>query len=334
MRRPNPFLIVTFLVGLGLGYAAAWGIMLGLNVEFRRFGFLNLTAIAFLVAVVLILVLDSPLNLRAFDWPEVKEEDRGPGNTTLKVSLFVIVVVAAIAGFARLIPQVESPAPVVLEISGDLSGAELAELGESVFESSEAGCLACHAIGHEGLRGPDLAGIGGRAVARIPGRTAEEYLHEALVDPCAFVVDGYDCIMPTTLAQTLGTAKVTALVAFLESMGGEITVSLSAEAAAGDTTAVGIEGTTAEEIMTNAGCTACHQLDAIEAAGRLGPDLSQIGTKLSPDQIRGSILDPDAAISEVCPDGPCTPGIMPKTFGATLSAAQLETLVSYLSSQK
>jgi hypothetical protein len=48
--------------------------------------------------------------------------------------------------------------------------------------------------------------------------------------------------------------------------------------------------------------------------------------------MRESILAPDAVIAEDCPGAPCTAGIMPKTFGEQLSAAQLETLVEFLSS--
>jgi cytochrome c551/c552 len=255
---------------------------------------------------------------------------------TLKVSAFIVGVVIVIAGFASLIPQVESPAPAALEISGALSGPELAEVGESVFQSAEAGCLACHAIGRPGLRAPDLAGVGARAAEREPGKSAEVYLHEALTDPCVFVVEEFDCIMPPNLAQTLGPAKITALVAFLQSQGGEITVSLSEEAAAADASAggpAGVAGATAEEIMTNVGCVACHKLDAIGAQGVIGPDLSQVGARLTPDQIRESILLPDAVIAEECPAAPCAAGVMPKTFGVQLNAAQLEMVVGFLSSQ-
>ena len=260
-------------------------------------------------------------------------------NTTLKVSVFVVAVVGAIAGFASLIPQLESPAPETLEISGELSGVELAELGRTVFESAEAGCLTCHGLGREGLRAPDLASIGQRAEARLPGQSAEAYLRESLVDPCRYVVEGYDCIMPQTLLQTLGPAKITALIAFLQNQGGEITVKLSAEEASGSRPApgegtAGVAGTTPEEIVANAGCIACHTIDAVGATGQLGPNLSQVGERLTPDEIRQSILTPDAVIAENCPTGPCPPGVMPKDFGNRLSAAQLETLVALLSNLK
>ena len=259
--------------------------------------------------------------------------------TTLAVSIFVIAVIALIAGFASLIPQLESPAPEVVEISGELSGAELVDLGRSVFESAEAGCLACHGLGREGLRAPDLAGIGSRAAERIPGKSAEEYIRESLGDPCAFVVEGYDCIMPQTLLQTLGPAKITALIAFLQSQGGEVTVRLTAEEASGGTapsgeSTGGVAGATAEEIVANAGCVACHQIDAVGAAGQVGPNLSQVGARLTLEGIRQSILTPDAVVAEKCPAGPCPSGVMPKDFGIRLSAVQLETLVTFLSDLK
>lgn len=255
--------------------------------------------------------------------------------TSFKVSAFIVLVVALIAGFASLIPQVESPAPEALEISGDLAGPELAAVGQEVFESAEGGCLACHGLGREGLRAPDLAGIGARAGEQVAGQSAEDYLHKSIADPCAFVVEGYDCIMPQTLLQTLGPAKVTALVAFLQSQGGEITVSLSAAEAEGDSEpgggTVGVAGTTAEEIIPSLGCQGCHAIEAIGATGQVGPDLSQVGTRLSPDEIRQSILDPDVVIAEDCPTGPCPAGVMPKGFGDRLSATQLEALVTFLS---
>lgn len=254
---------------------------------------------------------------------------------SLKVSGFIVLIVALIAGFASLIPQLESPAPAELDLTGELSGSELAAVGEEVLNAPESGCLACHAIGTEGLRAPDLAGIGGEAGERVAGLTAEEYLRESLVDPCDFVVAGYDCIMPQTLEQTLGPAKVTALIAYLQSLGGEITVTLSAEAleAAEAVEGAGIAGTTGEELFANAGCVACHSLEAVGAIGQVGPDLSEIGAQLTPDEIRQSILFPDDVLAEECPIGPCLPGLMPKAFGDQFSAAQLEILVNYLSLQ-
>jgi len=254
---------------------------------------------------------------------------------SLKVAGFIVIIVILIAGFASLIPQLESPAPEELVISGELSGPELAALGEDVFNSAGAGCLACHGLGKPGLRAPDLAGIGAAAGDRVAGLSPEQYLRQSLTEPCSFVVSGFDCIMPQTLQQTLGDAKLTALVAFLQSQGGEVTVRLSAEAAqaSDDQGAAGIAGVTPAEIFIGAGCVACHTLPAAGATGVVGPDLSEVGSRLTPDEIRRSILFPDEQLAQNCPTGPCLAGLMPKAFGDSLSALQLETLVAFLSEQ-
>ena len=266
---------------------------------------------------------------------------------TLKVTAFIVLIVVAIAGFASMIPQLESPAPEALEISGGLTGAELAAVGQEVFESPEAGCTACHALGREGLRGPDLAGIGGTAAGRVNGESAEVYLRKSIVEPCDHIVEGYDCIMPPTLLNTLGEAKVTALTAYMQSLGGEVTVTYSGEQAVVEEDngvgGGGLAGSTAEEILAGAGCVGCHKIGSLGTPQGVGPDLTGLGAKMTAEEIRQSILDPDAEVSEHCPKkdeagnqttGACTPGIMPKDYGQKLSAAQLETLVIYFSSLK
>jgi hypothetical protein len=71
----------------------------------------------------------------------------------------------------------------------------------------------------------------------------------------------------------------------------------------------------------------------------VGPDLTQIGSRQTADELRHSILDPDAILAENCPGSggseiPCQPGIMPKDYGQRLNGAQLETLVAYLGGMK
>ncbi len=77
-----------------------------------------------------------------------------------------------------------------------------------------AGCIACHAI--PGLSnaavGPNLAGIGARAGTRKPGMSADAYLRESTQQPGAFVVQGFQNIMPPGLVQG---ADLDAVVAYL-----------------------------------------------------------------------------------------------------------------------
>ncbi len=96
----------------------------------------------------------------------------------------------------------------------------------------------------------------------------------------------------------------------------------------------GIEGETAEELFVNGLCNGCHQLDALGAVGGVGPSLNDIGSRLSPEEITESIVEPNVVIAENCPAGPCAMGVMPQNFGERLTAEQLETLVNYLIEQK
>ncbi|RME50437.1 MAG: hypothetical protein D6796_02910 [Caldilineae bacterium] len=95
-----------------------------------------------------------------------------------------------------------------------------------------------------------------------------------------------------------------------------------------------IAGTTAEELFANAGCNGCHQLDALGAVGGVGPNLSQVGSRLSVDEIRQSIMEPNAVIAAECPAGPCPQGVMPQNFAQRLSAEQIDTLATFLAAQK
>jgi len=95
-----------------------------------------------------------------------------------------------------------------------------------------------------------------------------------------------------------------------------------------------IEGETGETLFANAGCNACHQLDAVGAVGGVGPNLSQVGSRLSPDQIKESIIDPNAVIANECPAGPCPSGVMPPYFAERLTTDQIDALATYLSEQQ
>ncbi|MBI3764059.1 MAG: c-type cytochrome, partial [Chloroflexi bacterium] len=258
-------------------------------------------------------------------------------NTNLKIVLFVLAAVGFFVGFASSIPQIESRPPADTTLGVNMSPAQLAEAGKAVVTGDKIGCLNCHGVGQPGPRAPDLAGVGARAQTRFNeadytghATNAEGYLRESLLDPCVYKVKGYDCLMGgLAIDKNLTPAEITAVVAYLQSLGGEITVSLSAQdlaaAPAGGGGGAGLAGKTAQEIVANAGCGGCHTLSALGLAGKVGPDLSAIGARANPDYIRQSIIDPGAVIAKSCPGGPCPDGVMPKNFGGRLTADQLET---------
>ena len=73
------------------------------------------------------------------------------------------------------------------------------------------------------------------------------------------------------------------------------------------------------------GCIACHKAGKI-GASPVGPDLSQIAKIQTPDYIMKKILDP-RGMGTVAG---FPPGVMPPTFGQTLTAKEYTDLVSFL----
>jgi mono/diheme cytochrome c family protein len=92
--------------------------------------------------------------------------------------------------------------------------------GQVVF--SVAGCTACHAISgiSTGTIGPALDGLATRAATRVAGLTAEEYIRQSLLDPNAYVVEGFaaengESVMPNNFGETLTEEQIGDLVSFL-----------------------------------------------------------------------------------------------------------------------
>lgn len=262
--------------------------------------------------------------------------------TNLRIVLVVLVTLGVYTGISNVIPQVESEVPERVEIGSDVSPQQLVSMGEELFEGA-GGCVACHG---RGTRAPQLRGeIGTRCAERVEDMTCKEYLRESLVSPGAYVVDGFQPIMPPADAQ-LSDGQVWALVAFLQSQGGEVTVtpedleasgSDDAESGAQADDAAGGEGADdgggAVALLRQYGCVTCHQVDG--EGGVVGPPVEEMRDMgLSEDYVRRSILDP-AADTASGYEQDYTPyaGTMPPTFGDQLSDQELETLVTYLAGE-
>ena len=260
--------------------------------------------------------------------------------TNLKVIMVALAVIGFYTGLAHMIPQLESDVPESLDLSGDVTPEALALAGEGVFNGA-GGCTACHGLG---TRAPSLvtshAGqgpIGARCDSREQGKDCKTYLYEALTEPGAYVVAGFQNIMQDMRKQ-LPMDQVWAVVAFLQSQGGEITVTAddlpgTTEGGAGDVqpaAATAFSGTTdPRQLLTENGCLGCHQMDGVGPP--IGPSFDGMGGRISVQRIRQGILDPDAEIAEGFEQ---FAGMMLKNFGEKLSAAQLETLVQFLAGRK
>lgn len=250
--------------------------------------------------------------------------------TNLTVALIVLGTLGLYTAVANVIPQVESAVPEEVTLGADATPEQLVAAGDQVFHGA-GGCTACHGLG---TRAPDLLGsIGTRCAEREPGKSCKQYLHESLVDPTAYVVEGFQPIMPD-MSRTLSDAQIWSAVAYLESQGGEVTVTgadlaatapdegATGEAAGGG---AGVADEADPQAMIQAlGCTACHA--GPDGGGGVGPPLSAMAG-LERDYIRRSILEPAA---DTAKGFEAMAGTMPPNFGDQLTAHQLEILVSYL----
>lgn len=99
------------------------------------------------------------------------------------------------------------------------------ENGRLIFENGNDvvhECANCHTLdGVDKERGsgiwksPTLKGISGRAGERVPGMSAVDYLRESILDPDAFVAEGYTDSMNSGYQWGLTEEELNDVIAFL-----------------------------------------------------------------------------------------------------------------------
>lgn len=162
-------------------------------------------------------------------------------------------------------------------------------MGHRIFR--ERGCLYCHSIGGEGgAVGPDLTNVASRR-----DRAA---LLAYLADP--------ESMIPHSLHPKLQFTdqELQDLAAYLLTLGAPVTYSAEAPG------------------LFNQDCASCHTIDG--SGGKVGPDLSRVGSFRSVGYLAAFIKDPESVIAG---------GAMP-AFEDKLSEAQISDLAAYLSSFK
>lgn len=277
---------------------------------------------------------------------------RGAGNhILLSVIGFSLALVLMFTLVANILPQVEGEAPVDEEVNlGEMTAETFATFGESIFPNKGA-CTLCH---NDKGRAPDILTLNMIETAnerlrdgRYQGRakTAEDYLRESMLDPGAYVVKGYgkkgsnDTISPMPVVNKapilLTDIEIDAVIAFMQAKdGNEVTVSLPSADVPALESEHGVEithaptpATSVEEVVTEYLCTACHSL--MESESPVGPNLNTVGSRLSADEIRQSIVEPETVIAESFPSG-----VMPQDFAEKMTVSELDMLVKFLAERK
>lgn len=261
-----------------------------------------------------------------------------------------MLLILAFTLVANILPQLEGEAPVETEVDlGALTMDSFVALGESIF-TGKGTCTLCH---NNRGRAPDIPAINMVQVAasqlqdaRYQGKAAdvESYLRESMLDPSIYVVKGYgkkgsnDTVSPMPVSNKapalLSDVEIDAVIAFLQAKdGNEVTVALPTDtpALAAEPVATAastpVMAATAEEALGKYACTACHTILGVESP--IGPSLADVATRLDVNQIRQSIIDPNAVAAE----GFAT-GMMPVDYADRMMARELEMIVQFLSEQK
>ncbi|MDP6967700.1 MAG: c-type cytochrome [Gammaproteobacteria bacterium] len=271
--------------------------------------------------------------------------------TLIRVLSFSLGLALVFTLIANLLPQVEGEAPVEEEV--DLSSLDMdtfVALGESTF-TGKGTCTLCH---NDMGRAPDLLNMDVVAVSaermqdeRYVGTASNvtDYIRESMVAPGVYVVAGFgkkgsndsESPMPDVSAAPiqLSAVEVDAIIAYLQAKDGhEVSVALptldkadmsAASVGSEPVPAAPVAAATPEAALAKFGCSACHSVLATESP--VGPDLRNVGSRLSRQQIRMSILDPMAEVAEGFPP------IMPN-LADQMMVTELEMLVQFLAEQK
>ena len=280
--------------------------------------------------------------------------ERSGGNVLLKTLGFSLGLTLLFTLVTYLLPQFEGEAPVETQV--DLSSMTMDDfvaLGEDLF-NNKGTCTLCHKPAPLG-RAPDIQDMDMLVTSaerladeRYQGeaKDAAAYILESMLAPSKYVVATWgkkgsnDTESPMPAIDKapiqLSNLEMDAVIAYLQAKDGhEVTVALpsleaAAEVAAADIgTAAGAApapAATAEEALGKYACSACHAMDSADTL--VGPGLVDVGARLAVDEIRQSILDPNAVLAEGFP------AAMPTDFAEKMTVRELEMIVNFLAEKR
>ncbi|MEZ4644473.1 MAG: c-type cytochrome [Chloroflexota bacterium] len=101
--------------------------------------------------------------------------------------------------------------------------------GEKLFNqatigpANAPGCVTCHSLEPDVvLTGPSQSDVAVRAAGRVAGMSAEDYIRQSIVEPNAYIVEGFDAgVMYQTYGSELSETEINDLVAYFLTLDGK-----------------------------------------------------------------------------------------------------------------
>jgi mono/diheme cytochrome c family protein len=146
----------------------------------------------------------------------------------IRIGALVLATTGFYAYVGQMVPQKEVQPPAEIVLRSDLTTTDMVKVGREIMEGKGL-CFTCHTIGKSGaLRFPDLAGVDARAKAREPGLSDIQYFAQAMYEPNAYIVAGFNPGMPTINKPPIGLTdqEILCVIAYLQTLGGTPTVTL------------------------------------------------------------------------------------------------------------
>jgi cytochrome c2 len=232
--------------------------------------------------------------------------------TYLQITLFTLVVSLTYTAIGRTLPQFENHPPAIVELGANIGPEELSAAGSGVFEGV---CAQCHKVG-ESVRAPDLGDIGAAAVQRAAERsaatgetfTAVDYLVESLCAPDAYKAPGFPSGGMPNQGNQLSGGQILATVAYLQDFGDVASVrgtdvdpverfcGISDSGGSAAAPAAPVPLGPPDAVFAEFACAGCHQMTP--GIPSMGPNLSDVGARLSKAELYEAVLDPAATVDE------------------------------------
>jgi mono/diheme cytochrome c family protein len=210
----------------------------------------------------------------------------------LKVVSVVVVFLLLFVYICYSIPQVDSqpPAETIFDVTKIKTKQDLAKIGQSIF-FGKGKCALCHSIGDNSGRCPNLE-IKGAQLTR-------DFIYESLTQPSKYIYMDYTASPPRPFPAHmpiinkppvgLNDNELLAVIAFVQTLGGDITVDPSELSSPAVTVASGGNPEMGKKLFAEH-CAKCHSLGGGAGKGKI-IDLEPSVNKMNESAIRLAIFN-------------------------------------------